>query len=568
MYENKQIWRNMASQTHFPKKEDFYRLFRRVLGPEAPYYRLAILFSAFISLLTLAIPISIQMLIDQVANTALLQPVILLSVTLFALLMLSGVFFACREYILELFERRVFARLASEITLKIVNSPAAYFDQARRDDLINRYFDIMTVKKSLPPLLVGLFSFLFQSAIGFVVTSLYHPIFLVFNAALIAALFTIWRYWSWHAIEQAFLVSETKYDAAAWIEGLSHNAEFFKAGPNGDDAIRKTNRLIDRHIDMMKGYFRVTFKQILSLLFLYAASSAILLGLGGWLVILGELSLGQLVAAELILSTIFASFVTLANYMKEYYGLCAAVEELDRISDIPSRLPPRADRTPAGGGAVNISGAQVTDSDFHIELNFEMDAGASIRLSGITPLERRTLGRLLKGHIAAQAGRVEVDSVDVKDWHHQTLNGEIKVIDRPTLPQMELGAYVQHGHPEIDRAKVFRALEVVGLSERVNGLPHGLETIIAPSGWPLTVDESLRLKLAAAIVDAPRVVVLSDVFDLLEPEPIVAAIAEMRKHRQVSVIAVRNADDLEGFSLGVVTSEAVPIHATHKGVAS
>ena len=537
----------MTSHSHFPKKEEFSRLFRRVLGPETGYYRLAILFSAFISLLTLAIPISIQMLIDQVANTALLQPVILLSATLFGLLILSGVFYGCREYILELFERRVFARLASEITLKIVNSPAAFFDQERRDDLINRYFDIMTVKKTVPTLLIGLFSFFFQAGIGFIVTSLYHPIFLLFNAALIIALVAVWRVWSWQATEHAFLMSEAKYDAAAWIEGLSHNSEFFKAGPNGDDAIRKTNRLIDRHIDMMKGYFRITFRQLMLLLFLYALASATLLGLGGWLVIIGELSLGQLVAAELILSTIFAGFVTLGSYMKEYYGLCAATEELDRISDIPSRLPPRAERTPEGGGAVHIQNASLVDGDFRVEMNLDVDEGASIRLNNLSPTVRRSLTRLLKGQVPAQSGRVEVDQVDVKDWHHQTLNGAVKVIDRPTVPQMELGQYVQHGHPEVDRAHVYRAIEVVGLSDRVSGLPRGLETVVAPSGWPLTAEELLRLKLAAAIVDQPRLVVLSDMYELVAPEYIMAALEEMRSERVVTAIVMRSKDDLPGF---------------------
>lgn len=558
----------MAFDTVFPQKEEFSRLFRRVLGPEANYYRLAILFSAFISLLALAVPISIQMLIDQVANTALLQPVILLASTLFALLMLSGLFYACREYILELFERRIFARLASEITLKIVNSPAAFFEQERRDDLINRYFDIMTVKKSLPPLLVGLFTFLFQSGIGFIVTSLYHPIFLLFNAALIACLFAIWRVWGWQATQQAFLESESKYDTAGWIEGLSHNSEFFKAGPNGDDAIRKTNRLIERHIEMMKGYFRVTFKQLLLLLFLYALASATLLGLGGWLVIGGELSLGQLVAAELILSVIFASFVTLASYMKEYYGLCAAVEELDRIRDIPSRLPPRAERIPLAGGAVHIENALVIDSDYSIEMSFDADAGSSVRLANPTPLERRTLARLLKGHVPAQSGRVEVDAVDVKDWHHQTLNGEVKVIDRPTLPQMMLGDYVQHGHPEIDRAQVYRALEVVGLTDRVSGLAKGLDTIISPSGWPLTVEETLRLKLAAAIVDAPRLVLLTDIYELVDAEHLMAALEEMRSKRTVTAVVMRRSDDLEGFTQGqIISNSTVGQQAERKSAA-
>ena len=558
----------MVQEDKLPNREDLSRLARRVLGPEKAYYRLAILFSAFISLLMLAVPISIQMLIDQVANTALLQPVILLASTLFALLLLAGFFHACREYILELFERRVFARLASEITLKIVNSPAAYFDQERRDDLINRYFDIMTVKKSLPPLLVSMFTFLFQSGIGFVVTSLYHPVFLLFNAALIACLYAIWRVWGWQATQNAFLMSEAKYDTAAWIEGLSHNSEFFKAGPNGDDAIRKTNLLIEQHIARMKGYFRVTFKQLLLLLFLYALASAALLGLGGWLVIEGQLSLGQLVAAELILSVIFASFVTLASYMKEYYGLCAAVEELNRISEIPSRLPPRAERIPNGGGAVHIENALVIDAGYRIEMSFDVTAGASVQLINPSPLERRTLARLLKGHIPARSGRVEVDEVDVKDWHHQTLNGEVKVIDRPTLPQMPLGDYVQHGHPEIDRAQVYRALDVVGLTERVSALSDGLETIIAPSGWPLTTEETLRLKLAAAIVDAPRLVVLSDVYELVDAKVILAAIEDMRARRDVTCVVMRRWTDLTGFTEGTVWSNSGLSSAVSERVAA
>lgn len=557
----------MSTHHHFPQKEEFARVFRRVLNPETPYYRIAILLSAFISLLTLAVPISIQMLIDQVANTALVQPVIILSATLFGLLALSGIFYAAREYVLELFERHLFARLASEITLKIVNTPPAFFDYARRDDLINRYFDIMTVKKSLPPLLVGLFSFLFQSGIGFAVTSLYHPIFLLFNVVLVASLATVWKVWGWRATEQAFMMSEAKYDTAAWIEGLAHNTEFFKAGPNGSDAIRKTNKLIDEHIDCMKSYFRVTFTQLILLLFLYALASAVLLGLGGWLVIEEQLSLGQLVAAELILSAIFASFVLLASYMKEYYGLCAAVEELDRIRQIPSRLPQGAEKTPKGGGAVLIENAFIAEPDFDLTMNFTMDAGQSVQVSKYSPIERRALTRLLKGHIQAVSGRVELDHVDVRDWHHQTLNGEVKVLDRPTLPQMPLGAYVQHGHPEIDRADVHKAIDVMGLTERVSSLPQGLETVISPSGWPLTIEETLRLKLSAAIVDGPRLLVLSDVYEILDGHYIMAAINAMRKKRQMSAIILRQKKDLDGFTPGFMeTSEGqIDSNATGAG---
>ncbi len=322
--------------SHFPNMSELSEIRSRLLGPEVGYYRLAIFFTAIISLLLLAVPISIQMLIDQVANTALFQPVVVLALTLFALLLISGGFYAAREYVLELFERQLYARLTGEISLKIMAAPAEYFDSTRRDDLMNRYFDIMTVKAVVPHLLVGGFTFLFQSAIGFVVTSLYHPALLMFNVGLITAITLIWLFWGWRATRTSFYVSEAKYAGAAWVEDLARRVSFFQQPNQIGPALERSNALIATHLNAMKNHFKLTFRQLLAFLLLYAAASAALLGIGGWLVIHGTLTLGQLVAAELILSAIFASFAPLAGLLKDYYRLAAALEELDRLGRIPS----------------------------------------------------------------------------------------------------------------------------------------------------------------------------------------------------------------------------------------
>lgn len=540
---------------HAPTRFEFQQIFRQILGPEASYYRLGTLLSAFISLLTLAVPISIQMLIDQVANTQLIQPVILLSLTLFGLLLLSSLFYVAREYVMELFERRIYARLAAEITLKILGAPAAYFDRARRDGLINRYFDIMTLNLTVPYLLVGLFTFFFQAAIGFTVTSLYHPYLLVFNIAVTGTLAAIWWVWSWRATETAFAVSESKYDTAAFVEGLAQQADLFKAGPHGRYATDSANTYIKHHIDHKKAHFRITVSQLVSLLILYAASSATLLGLGGFLVIENQLTLGQLVAAELILSAIFAEFAALGGYWKYYYRLCAATEEIHRVQGIPDSQDRDTMTPPEGAGLLTLSNARIYDGGETWSLSLTLETAGDYRLNAPTPTTRRMIARLLKGHIGVSAGFAQVDELDLANWHPHDLHEEVVVLDRPTLPQMTIAELLRLADPAIGRADMVDALDKVGMQERVSKLKDGLDTMIAPSGWPLTFEESLRLKLAASVLDAPRLLVLTDLFDCIGEACLTEVTTKLRTTRPMTMLILSDRTDLKGWTDIDLTAE-------------
>ena len=181
---------------------------------------LALIYGVAISLLTLALPISVQMLIDTVANTALVRPVIILAVMLFLLLFISGILTSARIHVMEMFGRRIYARLTGDIALQAVQAKAAFFDGTDRGELINRYFDIMTLQKLVPIVVTGAFAIFFQSVIGFSVVSLYHPILLAFNIALIILLVLIAIIWGPKAIHQAMELSRTKYNTATSLQSI------------------------------------------------------------------------------------------------------------------------------------------------------------------------------------------------------------------------------------------------------------------------------------------------------------------------------------------------------------
>ena len=143
---------------HYPSKKEFRELFFAILSPEAGFYKVVLIYSLAISLLTLAVPISLQLLVDTVANIALIRAVVLISVLLFVLLLISGVMYAMRAYAMEIFTRKLYARISSEIAMTAMLAESDYFEEYQKSDLFNRYFDILTLKKTVPNILTNGFT--------------------------------------------------------------------------------------------------------------------------------------------------------------------------------------------------------------------------------------------------------------------------------------------------------------------------------------------------------------------------------------------------------------------------
>ena len=132
---------------HFPDRKEFKEQFFTLLRPEAGFYKVVLVYSLAISLLTLAVPLSVQLLVDTVANIALPRAVFLIASLLFALLFFSGVMYALRTYAMELFSRKIYSRISSEMAMTAMLAESDYFEEHQQADLFNRYFDIITIKK-------------------------------------------------------------------------------------------------------------------------------------------------------------------------------------------------------------------------------------------------------------------------------------------------------------------------------------------------------------------------------------------------------------------------------------
>ena len=228
---------------------------------------------------------------------------------------ISAMLTAFRTKVMELYERHVYARLTSQLSLNTLLAPHSVFEGRRNVTLIHRYFDIMTLQKNIPALVVDGFALLLQLIVGFTLVSFYHPMLFALNLLIIALIYFIWLVWGKGAKATALKLSKAKYDSGKWLSNLTAAHEFFQSTRHLDHAGRSTEEKIATYIDCHRQHFKYTFSQVLAFLSLYALASATLLGLGGWLVIRGELSIGQLVAAELIMSAVFVGLTQFTNQL-------------------------------------------------------------------------------------------------------------------------------------------------------------------------------------------------------------------------------------------------------------
>lgn len=523
----------------------FIGWFRTVIGPDSRFVWTAIIYGIGISLLWLATPISVQLLINSVASTDVATPLISLSAVLFGMLALLATLMALRLHLIALLERRIFTRVVAEITLRTIHARNPFFEDEQRRDLFNRFFDMIMAEKSLPSLLIGVFAILLEGTVGLVVTSFYHPYVFAFNAVLVVVLLLIWRIWAHEAIWTAVRQSEAKHQTAHWIQSLADSSGFFKSSRHLDHAIARSENLSATWVSRHKSHFRQYFGQSVAFLATFAIANAGFLTLGGSLIIAGQLSLGQLVAAELILSGIFYGIAQITTYLPTLYEFAANLEETTRFWHVEQEERTGGNRRPADGA---LTFQSVTSSGHSFDFAVASGEHLAIVASSDT---RRVLTRLIKRHNDVERGVVLLGSRDIAAFDLYRLRAEVVVCDRADMVEMTIRDYLElaandgDGGERAQEPPFFELLALVGLDRRIGTLQHGLDTMLAGSGWPLTVGETMALKLVAALIAKPRLLLMSPLYDLLPTARVDDALERLRSSNTTVLQFTRRPAGLE-----------------------
>jgi len=487
-----------------------------LLRPEKSDLLILLVFAVVAGLLTLATPVAVESLVSTVAFGRLLQPIFVLTLLLLAFLLFSAAIRVLQTYVVEIIQCRFFARVASDLAFRIPRIRLESVDGQYMPELVNRFFDVVTVQKTTAKLLLDGLYLVLSTVVGMVVLAFYHPWLLAFDAVLLAMLAAIVFVMGRGAVATSIKESKLKYQTAAWLEDLARCAVTFKYDGGAEFALERTDQLAYQYLSARKKHFQILMRQIIFALSVQALASAALLGIGGWLVMIGQLTLGQLVAAELIVAIIVGSFAKLGYYLEIYYDLLAAVDKLGVLFDLPVEQQEGVLHTfPTQPAGLTIHDVDYQHPDGNIDLEkirMEIRPGEKIALQGPGP-ETRTLFDLIYGLRTPAHGHVSLDGIDPRDLRPDFLRRRVALVRGCEVFHSTISENVHLARPEVTVNAVRDALELVGLLDDVLQLPNGIETELDSAGSPLTENQLRRLVLARAAVGRPGLMMLDGILD-------------------------------------------------------
>ena len=500
---------------------------RELLAVEKNELLVAVIYSAAIGLFTLVLPVAVQALVNTVALGNLLQPLALLSLLVFAALAISGTLQGLRIYVVEHLQRRVFVRISSETIHRLLRAPAEAFDSHRGPELVNRFFDVVTLQKSGATLLIDGLSVAMQSLVGMVLLAVYHPWLLGFDLLLLLAFLVVIFPLGSGAIPTSINESKAKYALVAWLEETARSPRVFKSAEAMQYSKQRTNELVSEYLHHRSGHFRILLRQILGGFGLHALASSLLLGVGGWLVIQRQLTLGQLVAAEIVVSLILSGFSKLGKHLELYYDLVAAVDKLGYLQDLPDE-PPGTERLPQTSNPAHLRFRDVSFA-FGVGpalvsgVNWDIKPGQSTGLTGGHGSGKSTLLDIIYGSRQPTRGWIEIDGFDLRELDRAQLRSQVALLREGELFDGSVADNVRLGRA-VDSAEMRDALARVGLLEHCLQFPQGLDTRLTSDGSLLSSAQAIRLLLARALAGRPRLLLIDEALDHLGDEPEVDAI--------------------------------------------
>jgi putative ABC transport system ATP-binding protein len=247
-------------------------------------------------------------------------------------------------------------------------------------------------------------------------------------------------------------------------------------------------------------------------------AATVLLALGGYLVIQGSLTLGQLVAAELIVTVILGSFAKIGKDLESFYDLMASVDKLGKLFDLPVE---RSDKLQIARrpGAYSLSLVDMKlDAKSVPKVNVEFLSGRTYAIYGASELHRGKLIDVMVGQSIPSSGYVLLDDFRVDAISAESLQEKISLIREIELFDGTVDDNLRMGREDFSSAQVNDVTTRLGLQQTLAGLPHGWNTHLNIGGYPLTQNQASRLVLARALVSRPGILFIDGLLDRLSDD--------------------------------------------------
>lgn len=475
------------------------------------------LLSILSGLIQLSLPLGIQAIINF-AIVATGKRYLPASMWVLIVLVVAGVLFTGmlkinQMKIVEKIQQKLFSRYAFEFSYRIPKLNIKSIDKYHLPELVNRFFDIPTLQKSIAKLLLDIPTAIIQLFFGLILLAFYNSVFIIFGLLLLVILYLILYISSPKGFEASLLESNYKYDIAGWIQEIARGIKTFKFSNKHNLHLNKTNDLLEGYLSSRTKHFEILKIQYWSLILFKILITASMLIVGGILLIQQQINIGQFIAAEIIILTILNAVEKLIVSLETVYDVLTSVEKINKIIEKPLEEEGSYHFESNKGMAIEVKNLSFGFDQKKLldNLSFEIKAGQKVAIMGDGDSGKTVLLRMLTGAFQDFEGSLTFNQIPISNYNLNSLRSKIGIyLQKQDIFDATLWENLTLGNPAIKEQDAIKLFGLLDLNDFFSSLPKGFDTDLEPTGKRLSSSTVQKLLIARALLNSPTMLLLDE----------------------------------------------------------
>ena len=490
--------------------------FWKLMRPFRPEVRRIYFYAVLTGIVNLSLPLGIQAIINFLQTGQITLSWVMLVVFVLLGITVTGLLQVKQLRVVENIQQTIFIHSSFEFAYRLPVIKFSSMDNTHAPEMVNRFFDTLTIQKGLPKILIDFSLALFQVIFGLLLLSLYSPFFIILGIILGVIYYILFSYSSPRGLKTSLAESKYKYKIAHWLEEIARNLKSFKLTSDTAYHLRRTDDIAMDYLKARESHFKVLqnqFYYFIGFKFLLATGFLIL---GGVLVFNERMNIGQFVASEIIIILIINSIEKIINMIDTIYDVLTALDKIGDMTDLELETVPRHGQETTLGAEIGIEARNISfsypeqkESPIH-HLSFQIPAGSRAVIEGTGGSGKSTLLHILGGLYDINGGHLMINSVPLQQYNRTAYFRKTGFLfSSNQLFEGTIRDNITMGRP-LPQDELYRLLDVVHLSSYIWSLPEGLDMTIDPGGRRLPRSVIQKILIARTIAGSPALLLIED----------------------------------------------------------